>query len=95
MNRMNIIVSVMHPDGHFTLVEVPTDHRLRIDGSGVVTLKDMSHIQNDDSEVKFDTDLPTHLRLFAHPFTGLDVGPNDRKVLAHAADLIEQMQNDG
>ena len=41
--------------------------------------------------MSIDTDLPTHLRLMVHPFTGLHLRDSDRMVFAHAADELERL----
>jgi len=91
MNRSRIIVTVLHPDGTYHLLEVPSDHRLTVDGMGAVILRDLTHTTGDASEIEVD-DMPTQLRLLAHPFTGLTMSNKDRSVIAHAADLIKKLE---
>jgi len=86
MNRSRIIVTVCHPDGNYQMVEVPSDHRLTVDGMGAVILRDLTDTPSDAS------DLPMHLRLLAHPFTGLSMASKEREVIVAAADLIEKLE---
>ena len=88
MNRTRIVVTVCHPEGHYHMIELPPDHQLTVDGMGAVECKDLSHTPSDTS------DLPMHLRLLAHPFTGLVMASKEREVIVAAADLIEKLEAD-
>jgi hypothetical protein len=86
MNRTRIVVTVCHPEGHYQMVELPADHRMIVDGMGEVTVRQVPETVGDRS------DLPIHLRLLAHPFTGVTMSAQERDVIIAAADMIEELE---
>jgi hypothetical protein len=85
MDVVNIIVTVCKPDGTWHIVEVGWSDRLTIYGDGAILFRPEVELVSGS----VDTDVETHLRLLAHPFTGLQLSDRDREVLLLAASMIE------